>query len=229
MAEIFLVEDDATLALSLEMSLEAHGHQVTVCRRLSEAREALAQTLPDLLLLDLGLPDGDGLELCEELRDSGAFLPILMLTARGTLGARVDGLRAGADDYLAKPFDLPELLARVAALLRRKRWHQGGEVLELGRLRLDLANQSAQTDDEEAHLTEMEWRLLSYLINRRGQVVSRDELLRRVWQSSPDSQTRTVDVFISRLRRLIEEDSGRPRLLVSVRGVGYRLVRDNPA
>jgi len=226
MANLLLVEDDATLIMSLEMTLQAHGHAVTVCRRLSEARAALNDGLPDLLLLDLGLPDGDGLTLCQELRDQGAITPILMLTARGTLGARVDGLRAGADDYLPKPFDLPELMARVEALLRRRRWHQGAGDLDIGLLKVDLGKRRAQNAGEEVHLTDLEWRLLTYLVERRGEVVSRDELLRRVWQSSPESQTRTVDVFVSRLRRLMEEDSAKPRHLTSVRGVGYRLTQD---
>ncbi|MAO82432.1 MAG: response regulator transcription factor [Myxococcota bacterium] len=226
MADILLVEDDATLVLSLEMTLQAHGHHVIVCRRLAEARDILKGGLPDLLLLDLGLPDGDGLDLCQELRQQGAITPILMLTARGTLGARVDGLRAGADDYLPKPFDLPELMARVEALLRRRRWHQGGGDLHIGKLHVDLSQRRALSDEEAVHLTDLEWRLLTYLVERRGEVISRDELLRRVWQSSPESQTRTVDVFISRLRRWMEEDSAKPRYLISVRGVGYCLNQD---
>lgn len=228
MARLLLVEDDPTLALSLEVSLTGQGHQVTSCRLLAEAQKVAAEQAFDLVLLDLGLPDGDGLDLCRSIRRRGSIIPILMLTARGTLEARVEGLSAGADDYLPKPFELPELLARIDALLRRKGWHGPGERLVLGALEVDFRNRKAWQDGEEKHLTDMEFRVLEYLVDRDGDVVTRQELLERVWRLSPDSQTRTVDVFMSRLRRCIEsDDSG--KVLVTVRGEGYRLLIPNTA
>jgi DNA-binding response OmpR family regulator len=223
MARLLLVEDDPTLAMSLEVSLRSRGHELTSCRLLSEAKSLSADQGFDLILLDLGLPDGDGIELCEALRQRGSIVPILMLTARGTVEARVEGLSAGADDYLPKPFELPELVARVDALLRRKAWHGPGERLRLGRMEIDFRARQAWQDGESMHLTDMEYRVLEYLVDRTGDVVSREELLERVWRLSPRSRTRTVDVFMSRLRRYLEPEKG-PKVLVTVRGEGYRLL-----
>lgn len=223
MARILLVEDDPTLSLSLEVSLTAQGHEMTCCRLLADAQEAAADQAFDLVLLDLGLPDGDGLELCRSLRRRGSILPILMLTARGTIEARVEGLSVGADDYLPKPFELPELIARIEALLRRKAWHGPGERFALGHLELDFRNRQAWRDGEPTHLTDMEYRVLEYLVDRHGDVVTRSELLERVWRLSADNQTRTVDVFMSKLRRHIESE-GSGKVLVTVRGEGYRLL-----
>ena len=223
MARLLLVEDDPTLSMSLEVSLRSRGHELTSCRLLSEAKSLSADQGFDLILLDLGLPDGDGIELCETLRQRGSIVPILMLTARGTVEARVEGLSAGADDYLPKPFELPELVARVDALLRRKAWHGPGERLRLGRMEIDFRARQAWQDGESMHLTDMEYRVLEYLVDRTGDVVSREELLERVWRLSPRSRTRTVDVFMSRLRRYLEPEKG-AKVLVTVRGEGYRLL-----
>jgi DNA-binding response OmpR family regulator len=223
MARLLLVEDDPTLRLSLEVALRLRGHEMTSAGLLAEAQRLTEEQSFDLILLDLGLPDGDGLELCHSLRRRGSIVPILMLTARGTLEARVEGLGAGADDYLAKPFELPELVARVDALLRRKAWHGPGERIIIGRLEIDFRARQAWQDGEETHLTDMEYRVLEYLLDRRGDVVSREELLRRVWRLSPNSKTRTVDVFMSRLRKILQSEGG-IKVLLSVRGEGYRLL-----
>ncbi|MDP6945336.1 MAG: response regulator transcription factor [Myxococcota bacterium] len=223
MAVLLLVEDDDTLGMTLEVSLNGFGHETHWCRSLQSARAALATHPPDLVLLDLGLPDGDGLDLCRELRASGSIIPIVVLTAQGTLHARVDGLTAGADDYVTKPFELPELLARIEAQLRRERWHGPGERARIGRLEIDWQRRQAWQDGEPIALTELELRLLRYLMERAEQVVSREELLARVWQQDPSTRTRTVDVFMARLRRYIEVDTAAPEYLLNVRGVGYRL------
>lgn len=228
MADVLLVEDDDTLASSLSLALEVDGHAVRVARGLGAARaEAEAQD-PDLVLLDLGLPDGDGMELCRELRARSSEAAILVLTARSALEARVDGLREGADDYVTKPFDLPELRARVEALLRRVGRHSTSamgarELLSFGRLHLDVRAHTATCDEEAVELTALEVKLLRYLAEHRGETVTREALLRDVWGIRPDTRTRTIDVFVSRLRRLIEADPAQPAVLVSVRGVGYRL------
>jgi len=218
-----LVEDDDTLGMTLEVSLRGVGHETHWCRSLGAARDALADRLPDLVLLDLGLPDGHGLDLCREMREDGLIIPIVALTAQGTLHARVQGLSAGADDYVTKPFELTELLARIEAQLRRKRWHGPGERTRIGRLEIDWQRREAWQDSAPVVLTELELRLLRYLVERDGQVVSREELLARVWEQDPATRTRTVDVFMARLRRYIEVDTSSPRHLINVRGVGYRL------
>jgi DNA-binding response OmpR family regulator len=227
-ALLLLVEDDHTLGMTLEVSLSGEGHQIHWCRTLEAARASIVAHSPDLVLLDLGLPDGHGLELCRELRREGSIIPILVLTAQGTVHARVDGLDAGADDYVTKPFELQELLARVQAQLRRKRWHGPGERTVLGRLEIDWQRREAWQDGIPVELTALELRLLRYLNERQGQVVSRQELLIRVWGQDPETRTRTVDVFMARLRRYIEADTSVPQHLVNVRGVGYRLKSADP-
>lgn len=228
MSHVLLVEDDDTMGLTLEMSLSDQGHQVRWCKTLAKARAAATVQPPELVILDLGLPDGDGLELCRELREAGNIAPILVLTARSTLDSRLTGLSAGADDYVTKPFDLPEVLARVTALLRRTSWHRPGNEVAIGRLRVDFRRREAWVDDTLTPLTDLELKLLRFLLDRQGEVVSREEILSRVWGLEPTTRTRTVDVFISRLRRNIEVDSARPKFLLNVRGVGYRLKLADP-
>ena len=229
MALILIVEDDDTLGMTLEVSLSTVGHQTHWSRTLEDAKRAMSVAPPDLVLLDLGLPDGHGLELCRDIRSSGSIIPIVILTAQGTLHARVDGLAAGADDYVTKPFELPELLARIEAQLRRKRWHGPGERAAIGRLEVDWQRREAWQDGASVELTDLELRLLRYLVEQKGQVVSREDLLARVWHQDPSTRTRTVDVFMARLRRYIEEDTSAPRYLLNVRGVGYRLRVDVPS
>ena len=227
MTDILLIEDTATLGLSLELSLNAAGYSVTWVTTLEEARMNLAAVHPKLVILDLGLPDGDGLEFCQKIRGSGQILPVLILTARDSLLARVEGLSAGADDYMTKPFELPELLARVAALLRRQRWHGGGDQITIGTLEVDFQRRHAQRGGESVPLTEMEFKLLDHLVRHANQVVSREELLTQVWGQSAHTKTRTVDVFISRLRQILEADPANPQHLRNVRGVGYQLRLEN--
>ncbi len=224
MANLLLLEDDETLGMSIEVSLQGRGHTVHWCRTIADAQNSLHLHPPDLFLLDLGLPDGDGLTFCQQIRRDGNIQPILILTARETLHDRVAGLNAGADDYLGKPFDLPEFFARVDALLRRQRWHGPGDQVCIGHLSVDFQRRQADRDGVQVDLTDLEFRLLRYLLDRSGQIVSREELLTRVWHQSPNVQTRTVDVFIARLRRHIEEDTSSPRHILNVRGVGYRLL-----
>lgn len=224
MSAILVVEDDPTLGMTLEMSLGAEGHDVRLCTTLREAERTRREWPPDLIVLDLGLPDGDGLQFCEAARRGGSIAPILILTARGTLEARVQGLRSGADDYVAKPFELPEVLARIDALLRRRRWHGAGDRVDVGLLQIDFRLRKAWRGGAPADLTELELDLLKYLLDRPDEVVTREELLARVWGVSAQSKTRTVDVFVSRLRKVLEPDPAEPRHLLSIRGLGYRLV-----
>ena len=232
MKRILLIEDDQTLALSLRLALTAYGHQVDVAHSLAGAREKLANLAslamrPDILLLDLGLPDGDGLDLVIELRRKDDITPIIALTARGTLTDRVDGLQKGLDDYVTKPFDLPELVARVEALLRRHSWAKpSSDTLEsatVGRLFVDFRTHEATCDGAAVSLSDLEVRFLKYLIDRAGLVVNREELLTEVWALPAQSRTRSLDTFVYRLRRLIEQDPAHPTILKSVRGAGWRI------
>ena len=229
-AQILLVEDDDTLGMTLEMTLSASGHRVTLAATLADARRAVEAEPPELVVLDLGLPDGDGLDLLSEMRLAGNDAAVLILTARGTLRSRVQGLNLGADDYLTKPFELPELLARVGALLRRHvRAKAEPERVRVGALEVDMDRLRAWRNGEELVLTELEHRLLRFMVERRGEVVSRELLLAAVWGVDPTTRTRTVDVFMGRLRRHIELDPAQPRTLLSVRGIGYRLAEDAEA
>ncbi len=223
MANILLVEDDHTLSMTIEMTLADLDHDVSTCRTLEAARQSLEARPPDLVVLDLGLPDGDGLDLCRDLRAKGSITPVLILTARGTVQARVEGLMTGADDYVTKPFELSELMARVEALLRRQGWHNPSEQVRIGMLDVDFERRECRREGEPLDLTELELKLLRYLLDRAGEPVSREDILQSVWGLDRSTRTRTVDVFVSRLRRHIEPDSSRPRYLVNVRGVGYRL------
>ncbi len=223
-ARLLVVEDDPTLGLSLQLALSAEGYDVTTVGTLAAARTAIDTSAFDLVLLDLGLPDGDGLELCAAMRQERNFAPIIALTARATIEARVEGLGAGADDYVTKPFDLPELLARIAARLRRRQWPKASLRLELGRLRVDFAARQATCDGEPVSLSELELRLLRFLHEREGTVVSREQLLTDVWELPATSKTRTIDTFVYRLRKFIEPDPRVPKHLLSARGAGYRLI-----
>ena len=223
MPHILLVEDTETLGVSLQLSLTEHGHRVTWVRTLAEARLRFQEDKPEMILLDLGLPDGDGFDFCREVRGTGCITPIIVVTARETLQSRVEGLSIGADDYVTKPFELPELIARVDAVIRRQLWYGAGQRNQIGRLEYDLRRRVAWVDGETASMTELEFNLLQYFLGRPNQPIAREELLVRVWGQSASMQTRTVDVFVGRLRRLIEVDPSKPKVLMNVRGVGYRL------
>lgn len=230
---VLLVEDEEHLAFALQFNLEAEGYAVDVAGSLQEAREHLEGEGYDLVLLDVMLPDGVGFDLCVELRAQGVLTPVLMLTAKGSAEDIVYGLNAGADGYMTKPFHLQELLSRLAALIRRQRWQvqppsaevsDAGDAVSFGANHVDFARRSASAQGKAVELTELELRLLRFLVEHQGRPVSREELLEGVWDVSPQTNTRTVDNFIVRLRRLFEVDPSNPQHIVTVRGVGYRFV-----
>ncbi len=228
---LLVVEDEAHLAAGLKLNFELEGYAVDVARSAREAAGALASAAAyDALVLDVMLPDLDGFELCRRLREAGSFVPVIMLTARAAPEDRVAGLEAGADDYLVKPFALGELLARVRSMLRRREWERGGakgragNALAFGRARVDFDAHEVTVGDAAVKLTRLELDLLRYLAAHAGRVVSRDELLEQVWKLRNSSNGRTVDNFISRLRRIFEPDPQAPVHFVSVRGAGYRFV-----
>lgn len=232
--KILVVEDEQHLAAGLRFNLEAEGYEVDVAESGEAAFEKIeAASELDLILLDVMLPGKDGFEVVRELRASGRYCPVLMLTARGRAEDVLKGLEAGADDYLPKPFDLPILLARIHGLLRRKSWLEGtsdGQARSEYRIgagkRIDFDAQVIESPSGVQPLTLMETNLLRYLTRNEGKTVSRKDLLERVWGVREDTDTRAVDNFIVRLRRYIEDEPATPRRLMTVRGVGYRFVAD---
>ncbi len=223
---ILLVEDEPSLVITLTDRLSAEGYQG---RHVADGREALEDSATrsvDLVVLDVSLPGKDGFEVCRVQRSRGLGLAILMLTARAELADRVVGLRLGADDYLTKPFEMLELLARIEALLRRS-GAPAPELVTCGHLRIDLRSAQVTRKGQPVELSALEWKLLRYFVEHRNALLSRDELLDRVWGYQAGLQTRTVDVHVSSLRHKLEETPGKPRHLVTVHGLGYRFV-DQP-
>jgi len=226
---LLLVEDEPHIAQGLVFNLVEEGYQVTHVGSGEEALIKLSREPYALLILDLMLPGIDGLSICERLRSQGQQIPILMLTARGADQDRIEGLSTGADDYLTKPFNLKEFLLRVAALLRRSNWH-GQEhqqsSYQFGHNRIDLESHQATTDHGTIQLTDLEIKMLKLFFNHEGKVLSRGELLKKVWDMSPQIETRTLDNFVVRLRKYFEPDPAKPRYFRTVRGRGYRFIRE---
>ena len=217
---MLVVEDDADIAGVLRRSLDKEGYEVRIAGDGEAALDQADDFEPDAVVLDLGLPKLDGVEVCRRLREEGD-MPILILTARDALDARVEGLDSGADDYLVKPFEREELLARMRALLRR-RPPRGSAYLVAGDLRLNPDSHEVFRGSRELELTAREFELLEHLMRNERIVVSRQALLDEVWGYHPFAETNTVDVFISNLRRKLES-GGEPRVLHTVRGAGYVL------
>jgi two-component system response regulator MprA len=217
---VLLVEDDESIADVLRRSLRAEGHEVMSAGDGVEALSLSEQFVPDLVVLDLGLPRLDGIEVCRRLR-AESDVPILILTARTDTEQRVEGLDSGADDYLPKPFERTELLARIRALMRR-RPPRGSASIVVGDLQLNPDTREVKRGERQIELTNREFELLEYLARNQKLVVSRERLLEDVWGYDPFEQTNTIDVFISNLRRKLEQ-SGEPRILHTKRGAGYVL------
>jgi DNA-binding response OmpR family regulator len=213
--DLLVVDDSLELLDLVQRALARDGHEVRLAASIAEAREQLAVALPDVMILDLALPDGTGVELCRALRREGARFPILLLTAHGEVPRRVEGLDAGADDFLAKPFAIAELRARVRALSRRGPIDRPSAV-KLGGAELDLAARRAVRDDEDIPLTGREWAVLELLVARRGRVVPRGTILEIVWGEVSDSANASLDVIMGRIRRKLGPDA-----LRTVRGEGY--------
>lgn len=230
--KLLLIDDDARLTSMLADYLSAAGFEVEVAGSVAQGRQALQGSVPDLLVLDLMLPDGDGLEFCRSLRAEAQTrrLPVLMLSARGEPMDRILGLELGADDYLAKPFEPRELQARVKALLRRSGLDaQGEDVLRFGRLEIDLAARVARLDGKPCDLTSHQFDLLVVLAQSPGRVLTRDQIMDALKGHPLDAFDRSIDVHISRIRAVIEDDAKNPRRVLTVRGVGYVFARKQDA
>ncbi|HEV3213928.1 MAG TPA: response regulator transcription factor [Acidimicrobiales bacterium] len=221
--KVLVVEDDPAVRNSLSRALRLEGYEAELHDEGGSAIRSLQVAAPDAILLDLQLPDVDGLEICRRIRASGDRTPVLMVTARDAVDDRVAGLDAGADDYLVKPFDLAELFARLRALLRRRGPAEGEvDVLRFEDLSLDLATRDAHRGERTFTLTRVEFDLLELLLRHPRQVLTREVILDRVWGYNFDTGTNSLAVYVGYLRRKLEE-GGEPRLLQTVRGVGYVL------
>jgi two-component system, OmpR family, response regulator MprA len=219
---ILVVDDDAGLLRALRRVLVSHGFEVEVAAGGAEALARLRARTFDLVVLDVMMPDTDGIEVCEQLRAEGDRLPILMLTARDAVRDRVAGLEAGADDYLVKPFANVELVARVRALLRRASAGAGSETIAFADIELDLLTRDARRGEREIELSPIEFGLLEFLLRHPRQVLARGLIYERVWGYDASLSSNSLDVFVGHLRRKLEA-GGERRLIQTVRGVGFSL------
>ena len=246
MSRVLVVEDEAHLAQGLRFNLEAEGYAAEVVGDGEEATDRLLVKKEnfDVVVLDIMLPGKDGFHVVSELRAARNYVPVLMLTARGRPEDVLKGFASGADDYLAKPFDLSILLARLQGLLRRSEWMRGGAARDQHKRdaradangigdfgtfsfagkTIDFGALELRSQDSTIHLTLMESELLRHLVRNDGRIVSRKQILEQVWGLHEDTDTRAIDNFVVRLRRYIEDDPGHPKHLLTVRGVGYRFV-----
>jgi DNA-binding response OmpR family regulator len=238
--KILIVEDEKHLAEGLQFNLEAEGYETEIA---SDGKQALGilnieNITFDAIVLDVMLPEIDGFTVAQTLREAENFTPILMLTARGRPEDVLRGFEVGADDYLPKPFELAIFLARLNGLLRRRKWFQkekpldetisntADEIFTINGKTIDFSNLELQSETETIHLTLMEVKLLRYLIENAGKPVSRKTILEEVWDLHEDTDTRAIDNFIVRLRRYLEDEPNNPKILQTVRGIGYRFVKE---
>lgn len=224
-SRILVVEDEESLAIGLEFNLTREGYAVERAVNGREALEKFAQQEIDLVILDIMLPYLDGYEVARQMRSTSPQLPILFLTARKEAQDRIHGLQLGADDYMTKPFHLDELLLRIQGMLRRKAWYRPLEavpgIFQFGRNEINFDNLSCRAGRRKFRITPQEAETLRYLIAHAGAIVSRKELLENVWHMPAESETRTIDNFMVRLRRYFEADPSHPVYFKSVRGAGY--------
>jgi len=229
-SKILLVEDEETLAVGLEFNLSEEGYKVVRAEDGKKALKLFKLCEFDLIILDIMLPYFDGFEVARQIREKSPEIPILMLTARTSIKDKVQGLSLGADDYMTKPFHLQELLLRVKRMLKRKEWYKEvinqRPIYQFGDFEINFANLKVQTENREFQLTQREAMMLKYLIENKGKVVSRKELLEKVWDITSEVETRTIDNFIVRLRKYFEPNPAKPIYFKSIRSAGYMFVSD---
>lgn len=221
---IAIIDDDESVRRSLQLNMELEGFQVVTAGDGEAGLELIESQKPDLIILDVMMPKKDGLQTCKELRDDGVSTPLILLTARSAEVDKVLGLDLGADDYLAKPFGMRELVARIKALLRRSSSTREIDKVQFGEVVVDFKAYKAERNSSALELSAREYRLLRYLVAKKGSVVTRDELLDEVWGYNSYPSTRTVDNHIARLRQKIEDNVNEPQFIVTVHGVGYKFV-----
>jgi two-component system alkaline phosphatase synthesis response regulator PhoP len=223
-AKILVIEDEAGLVTTLRDRLRKEGYSVSIAKDGEAGRELATREPFDLIVLDWMLPGESGLTVCQKLRELGSGVPILMLTARRQTKDKVAGFKTGADDYLTKPFQMPELLARIEALLRRPLQSKGDQAarFQFGPIHIDLRRTEVTREGERVELSAKEFQLLRYFAEHRGATLSRTELLREVWGYGPAISTRTVDVHVAWLRQKLEPDPKDPKIILTVVGLGYK-------
>ncbi len=219
---ILIVEDDPSILRGLEMNLKVDGYQVLTATDGAAAVRAFHAASPDLIILDLGLPSLDGLDVIREIRKHDPDVAVLVLSARQSETDKVMGLSLGADDYVTKPFGLPELLARIRGLLRRRRRGAPAEVIRFGRVEIDTSARVLRVDGRDVEVTALEFDVLRFLAEQPRRVVTREQIMQAVWGAGHAGTVRTVDNFVARLRTKIETDPANPSHIETVRGVGYR-------
>ncbi len=224
--KILIIEDEEDLAKGLKLNLEDEGYKVDWASEGSEGLQKTIEDTPDLIILDIMLPKKNGLEVCQELRQKKINIPIIMLTAKGEEIDKVIGLELGADDYMTKPFSIRELLARIKVQLRREKTEEriASKSFRFGDVEVDFAHFKVRRKNKDLKLTSLEVEILRFMIDRRGEVVTRDDLLDKIWGYEKFPTTRTVDNHILKLRKKIEKDPSNPRYILSVYGGGYRFV-----
>lgn len=229
MYKILIVEDEPDMRLGLKDNLEFEEYEVDVAENGKVGYEKIINNKYDLILMDVMMPEMSGFEVCKQVRKEGINVPIILLTAKGEEIDKVRGLEMGADDYITKPFSLRELLARVKAVLRRAPEHNAqGEnknsKIQIGLLTIDFSTYIAVSKNKPVQMSHKEFELLHYLWDKRNTVVTRDDLLNKIWGYEESPTTRTVDNFIVRLRQKIEKDPERPHFIITVHGIGYKLI-----
>jgi two-component system alkaline phosphatase synthesis response regulator PhoP len=225
--QILVVEDDRLIRMALDDRLKSEGYTVDFAVDGEEGLRKATQCKCDLIMLDIMLPRKNGFDVCRDIRMAGVVVPILMLTARGQVIDKVLGLKIGADDYLTKPFDANELLARIEALLRRSKVPAAPGIQKFGSVQIDLKGTTVSRDGNTVPLSAREFQLLRYFVEHPDTTLSRDVLLKEVWSYSADAFTRTVDVHVASLRQKLEDDPKHPSLIVTVAGLGYKFTPQN--
>ncbi len=225
MKKILIIEDEINMAKGLKFNLEARDYEVVVAYDGEKGLEKAVDEKPDLILLDIMLPKLNGYEVCKQVKKVLPELPIIMLTAKSQEVEIITGLELGADDYITKPFSVLELMARIKALLRRVKTNSGEEEIHLfGDFRIDFKKHEATKNGKHLELSHREFEILRYLIQKEGDIVTRDELLTRIWGYESSPYTRTVDAHIAKLRSKIEDKPDEPKLIVTIHGVGYKFL-----
>jgi DNA-binding response OmpR family regulator len=222
-AKILIVEDDPTIGRFVELELAHAGHEVTRCTDGECALDVVDELAPDLILLDIMLPGADGVEVAKTIRARGMNMPILMLTARSETQDVVRGFDAGADDYLRKPFEIPELLSRVRALLKRTEHDRNGDTYQAANVEIDPASRSVLVSGDPVNFTAKEYDLLEYMVTNAGRVISRDEILEKVWGGQHETDSNVIEVFVCHLRNKIGDENN--QTIRTIRGVGYFFAR----